>query len=377
MSSPEESDQSLGICAASQVVARAVAWLWLYRLALGKLAVLDGDPDLGKSLVALDLCARLSTGRSFPDGSPSPGPCNSLVLNSEDDAEGTVRPRLQALGADLDRVFIWRREADGGGERPSFPSGIDRLDRMLARTKAKLVVIDPVPAFLDPGVVTEQAVRRVLDALAALAEKHQCVILLIRHLNKSGGRRALYRGSGSIGIVGACRSGWLIARDPGQPDRYVLAQQKNNLAPPQPSLAYGVQARDGDLSALTWLGAVPWTADQLLAGTAEGPRTGLLERACDFLNALLEAGPRSVRDIWQAAQERDLSESTLRWARKKLGVRSERVRVDGKQMNYWLLNHQELPEGLRPPSDTPELDAWLERLREQYPPSTPLDEDDG
>src|SRR4030088_854814 len=99
----------------SELTPEAYAWLWPGRLPLGKLAILDGDPGLGKSLLALDLCARLSTGRPFPDGSPSPGPANALVLNGEDGAEDTIRPRLQTLGADLDRVFVLDRDDQAAG----------------------------------------------------------------------------------------------------------------------------------------------------------------------------------------------------------------------------------------------------------------------
>src|SRR5881227_1267701 len=106
--------------AVSQLTARPVTWLWPGRLALGKLNILDGDPGLGKSLVALDLCARLSTGRPFPDGGPGPGVGNALVLNGEDGAEDTVRPRLQALGADLERVFVLAQVAEGTGEPLRF-----------------------------------------------------------------------------------------------------------------------------------------------------------------------------------------------------------------------------------------------------------------
>src|SRR5438309_6756561 len=99
-------DRSFCLQPVSQLEARTIAWLWPGRLALGKLAILDGDPGLGKSLLTLDLCARLSTGQPFADASPSPGPGSALVLNGEDSAEDTIRPRLRALGADNDRVFV-------------------------------------------------------------------------------------------------------------------------------------------------------------------------------------------------------------------------------------------------------------------------------
>src|SRR5262249_25866321 len=110
----------------SSLTARPLSWLWPGRLALGKLAMLDGDPGLGKSLVSLDLCARLSTGRPFPDGQTSPGPASAIVLNGEDGPEDTIQPRLQALGADLDRVFVPPCAGDESVLR--FPGHIGILD---------------------------------------------------------------------------------------------------------------------------------------------------------------------------------------------------------------------------------------------------------
>src|SRR6266545_6255538 len=112
MSSSPVDLTATGVVPASQLTARPVRWLWPNRLALGKLAILDGDPGVGKSFLALDLCARLSTGRPFPDGSPCPGPANALVLNGEDGTDDTLVPRLRALDADLDRVFVWHRDSD-------------------------------------------------------------------------------------------------------------------------------------------------------------------------------------------------------------------------------------------------------------------------
>src|SRR5207249_502452 len=184
--------------------------------ALGKLAMLDGDPGLGKSLVALDLCARLSTGRPLPDGTPSPGPANAIILNGEDSAADTIVPRLQALGADLGRVFVLEPEDDDPHELLRLPSGTGQLERALGETDARLVVIDPVMAFLDPSVLiaSDQSVRRALLPLTRLAGRHDCAVKMVRHLNKRGTRQSLYRGGGSIGFLGACRSGWLIARHP-------------------------------------------------------------------------------------------------------------------------------------------------------------------
>ncbi len=360
-----------------ELVPRPLAWLWPGRLALGKLAILDGDPGLGKSLVTLDLCARLSTGRPFPDGQPGPGAGSALVLNAEDGADDTIRPRLQALGADLERVFVLDFESPDSEGLPRLPSQIGALDNALARTGARLLVIDPLAAFLDASVQTgnDASVHRALAPLARLAAKHGCAVLLVRHLNKSGRGPSVYRGGGSIGLLGACRSGWLVAHDPRTPGQCVLAQVKNNLAAPQPSLAYAVSPRETGPPGLSWLGFTAWTADELLSASGRnGPRLSRRERAADFLTALLEDGPLTSREVWSAARKERLSERTLYRAKRDLDIRCSRVVMDGVPHSYWLLPGQALPDTIAPEDFVPDLEEWLEPLRRRFPPSTPLDE---
>ncbi len=358
----------------SELISRPIAWLWLWRLALGKLAILEGDPGLGKSLLALDLCARLSTGRPFPDGTASPGPGNVIVLNAEDGAEDTIRPRLQALGADLARVYVAHH--DEPADLAGVPGWLHALDEDLAHSRALLVVIDPITAFFGAGVLSgsDQSARRALLPLARLAAKHHCAILLVRHLNKHGAGRSIYRGGGSIGIVAACRSGWLAAPDPHAAGRCVLAQVKNNLAPPQPSLAYEVTAQEGAPPVLSWLGPCEWAADDLLAKRPSAPPPSPRDRAREFLEDVLEQGPRTSREIWEASREHELSERTLNRAKRELEVRSVRVTIEGQPRSYWLLPGQELPAVVPPEEAVPSLEPWLAPLRAQFPPPTPLDD---
>jgi len=158
----------------TQLTPRPVAWLWPARFPLGKLSLLEGDPRLGKSFLTLDLCARLSTGRPWPDETPNPAPAAALIVNGEDGDEDTVAPRLLALGADPARCFVLARKEPEAGPPLTLPHATDTLDAALAQTRARLVVIDPVVAFLDPGVVlnSDQSVRRALAPLARLAVKH-------------------------------------------------------------------------------------------------------------------------------------------------------------------------------------------------------------
>ena len=375
MHAPDQAAGPFPFRPASQIAARAVAWLWPGRLALGKLAILDGDPGLGKSLVTLDLCARLSTGGALPDGTPGAEPANVIVLNGEDGEEDTIGPRLQALGADLERVYLPPRERDQAGEPIRFPAQASILDAALTATRARLVVIDPIMAFLDPVILnsSDPSVRRALLPLARLADKHGCAILFVRHLNKCGGGRSVYRGGGSIAFLGACRSGWLIARDPHAPERCVLAQVKNNLAFAQASLAYRVRRPEAGTPTVVWEGPSPWTADELLANrpVATAPRR---DRACEFLSALLAAGPQTSRDIWTAARQLDLSERTIERAKHDLAIRSIPVGIGATRISYWLLPGQQLPDP-SPDHDAPaDLEPWLAPLREQFPPATPLDD---
>src|SRR5262249_47038526 len=160
----------------------------------------------------------------MPDGSPGPGVVPSLIVQSEDGARDTVVPRLRALGADEERVFPWSPFEKGGSW--SIPRDLALLGAILKETGARLAVLDPVMGFLDGSVCTnsDQGVRRALGPLAYLLDEHRCAGILVRHLNKHGGTRALYRGGGSIGLIASCRTAWLVGRDPHQRGRRVLAQ---------------------------------------------------------------------------------------------------------------------------------------------------------
>jgi len=335
-------------------------------------------PDWGKSILTLELCTRLSTGRPFPDDTRLAEPANCLLLNAEDGEQDTVLPRLRALGADLDRIYLLPHEDPNTGMPVRLPTQVEVLERNLARTGARLVVIDPIVAFLAPWVLTshDQSVRQALYPLARVAERHQAAILMVRHLNKLGGTRSLYRGGGSIGFIGACRSAWLLARDPQLPERRVLAQIKNNLAPPQPSLSFSMPTDPAAALVLTWHGVWDGTADELLGGALRS--AGLMtprHRAKEFLLAVLENGPRTTQEIWEQAQGQDLSDRTLQRARKNLNVHIKRVCVDGKILSYWSLPTKEDLEDTAPaPDDGDDFEAWKRRLRDKYPPATPLDD---
>jgi hypothetical protein len=328
------------------VVARPVSWLWTEILPLGKLAVLEGDPDLGKSLIALDLCARLSTGRPFPDGRPGPGPANALVLSAEDNAADTIVPRLQRLGAAMERVAVWDRDHDDEEWPWHFPRDVGRLDAALAETDARLAVIDPVMAFLDDSVLcaSDRSVRRALSPVKDQAEKHNCTILMHMHLNKRSSGPALYRGQESIAFLAISRYAMLVARNPQVPGRSVLAPVRHSLSRPMPSLAYRITGGPGELPLVEWLETSPLTANELLANPRR-PKNALLEDAKAFLLQFLAAGPRTTSAIFPAAQAAGYSYRTLSRARQELKIkRTVTYEVDRPVSVWHLPNGEEIGE---------------------------------
>ncbi|MFO0970205.1 MAG: sigma-70 family RNA polymerase sigma factor [Gemmataceae bacterium] len=234
----------------SHLTPQPIEWLWPGHLPLGHISLLDGDPGVGKSILTLDIAARVTTGREFPgcrrtpcavaEPTPCAAPANVLILNAEDSARELIHPRLAAARADLDRVTVWQHHPGEAWLR--LPGDLAQLDNALTRHRPRLLILDPFTAFLGPGLnlASEHDARSALAPLADLAAKHNCAVQLIRHLNKSGGQNALYRGLHSIGIVAAARLAWLVGRDPRLPGRLILAEEKSNLATPQPSLAFTI-----------------------------------------------------------------------------------------------------------------------------------------
>lgn len=253
---------------ASSIAPGRVSWLWKGYLPYGKITILDGDPGIGKSFLALDLAARVSTGAPMPLGTPSRKPRGVVLLMPEDDDEDTIVPRLIALGADLDRIVIISQTFD-----VSAPDGLEHLAAALDMVEdAGLVVFDPLLTYLGgekSDVHRDRDVRRSLDPLIELAIRRKLVVFGNRHLTKAvkDGGNALYRGMGSIGIIAVSRVGLVVARNP-EGDGNVLAVSKNNLCAKPPSLSWHIEpdADDEDLARVVWDERVTIDADALVTG---------------------------------------------------------------------------------------------------------------
>jgi hypothetical protein len=333
----------------SELEVETLTWLWPGRLALGKSTVFDGDPGLGKSLAIADLAARLTVGRALPDGVVPAERISVVLVGTEDGVRDTVLPRLLAAGADVSRVHVFagRHQPGHAGRLPSFPEDERELAAIIGATQARLVVLDPLMAFLNPRAAGsgEPGVRRALGALARVAQETGAAMIWVRHLNKGGGaHRALYRGSGSIAIIGAARSAFLVAPAPSSDEGLrVLACTKNNLSLPPPALGFRIAADADGQPVVVWTGPVDVSADDLVL--APGVRYGEhLDRAKEFLQQALAPGPRSCELIQREAAAAGLAPITLRRAKQELHVASEQRRVEGRSQWFWSLTERTGPD---------------------------------
>jgi hypothetical protein len=330
---PEEEEQAIGVVMSS-VTAERVEWLWAGRLARGKMTITDGDPDQGKSTRTMDTAARVTRGLELPDGGFAPQG-GVVIVSLEDGLGDTLRPRLDAAGADVDRVLAIQ---EVNGHSFNLLEDLWALEQAIHRINAIYVVLDPLTAMLGKGtdVYRDNDVRRILAPVALLAERTGVAVDVQRHLTKGGaGGNPIYRGGGSIGIIGAARVGLLIAPDRDNPETKVLAVTKSNLCRKASSLAFTIEEivtpGIGPVPRIKWLGPSSKSAADLLAppDATMSPKQG---RVVNFLRQLLEDGPVTANVVWAAAAKRGFSTRAVNAAKLALGVFDYKVGLQ----NGWM-----------------------------------------
>lgn len=316
------------LCVAS-VDPQEIEWLWPGRLPAGKLVVVDGDPSFGKSTLTGDWCARVTRGHGWPDAELNTcSPAAALLISGEDDIAATIRPRLGAAGAVLERCHVLQARPDG--TLPTLPSDVAEIERLIGTLNARLCVIDPITAYLDPELSAhkDQHVRRALAPLALAAERTGCCIVIVRHLTKTAGGSALYRGQGSIGVIAAARVGLIVARDPDDDNARVIAISKCNIAREAPSLRFTLESA-GSVARIKYLGTSTHTATSLCAAPATEGEQSALDEAAAFLESELAGGGIAAKQVFKAARDAGISEPTLRRAARKLGVEKSKRTFSG------------------------------------------------
>jgi hypothetical protein len=260
---------------------------------------------------------------------------NVLLLSAEDNAETTIRPRLDLAGADAARVELLVGIRTSDGERPPLlPWDMELIAGKVEAERIQLVVIDPFMAFLDGEIDShrDQDVRRCFHVLKQIAERTNAAILIVRHLNKLVGGSALYRGGGSIGITGAVRSALIVGRDPNDASRNVLAMNKCNLARKPKSLVYRLEEFN-EVSRIGWIGETEFTADDILERPQDG-KQDLPHRCADAVRELLTGKDMETDELNSALEAMGYSEASIRRGRLLAGAKSRRVGfgTEGKWM---------------------------------------------
>jgi putative DNA primase/helicase len=319
----------------AEVTPEAVRWQWEGRLPFGKLVILEGRPDEGKTTLALDVAARVSTGAAMPLETAERMPRGVVVLTAEDGLADTIRPRLEAAGADLTRIVAAPLD-----ELPTLDeAGLNYIRALVDRVEAGLIVIDPLMAFVPDGLDThrDHHSRRLLRKFSALAEDTGATVLVLRHLRKGTAVDAKDAGGGSVGFTAAARVVLLAAVDPEDDTRRVLARVKGNLSAPFASLGYRLVGTSSTVR-LEWLGETSHTAAGLLAVPLDAEARAAGAEAVDFLHAYLADGPKGAKDVRRAAREAGIADRTLDRAKARAGVSAYRTGGLGKDGSWeWAL----------------------------------------
>jgi putative DNA primase/helicase len=345
----------------SDIEAVPVEWLWPERVPLGKVTLFAGEAKVGKSFLTMDFAARISTGGEVPCGGGECMPVGSVVLlSAEDDAPDTIKPRLVAAGADTDKVHLLTTvRRDDGRMEPFNLSYVPHLERAIVRLRdTKLVIIDPVSHYMGAGTDDFKAVqvRGVLGPLKDLAFRRRVAIVLVHHLNKGNGTRALNRVSGSGAYTALARSNWLVCKDPDDPRRRLFLSAGTNLVEEPSGLAYRV---DREAARVVWEDApVNMTADDALAADKQQqsarPIPGnatMVEQAEAWLTSLLTPGAEVPSDeIFALGKAKGFQRNTLYSAKDRLGISCRKTGFQGK----WLWSLSANPDVSKdPPKDPP------------------------
>ena len=315
-----------------QVEVEKIDWLLYPFIPFGKVTIVQGDPGEGKTTMVLQIIAKLTKGEAvLPSGSDEPAleaktvdlePVNVIYQTAEDGLGDTIKPRLLSAGADCSRVMV----IDDNDQALTMMDA--RLEEAIIKTKARLVVLDPIQGFLGAAVDMHRAneIRPLMKRVAVLAEKYHCAIILIGHMNKNSNGKSSYRGLGSIDFQAAARSVLIVGRIKDEQEIRVVCHVKSSLAPEGKSIAFRLDKDTG----FEWIGEYDISADDLLSGDNRGQK---IHEAKEFLKEILVSGSVAQTKVAEEAESRGIKKKTLWNAKKELEIESVKI---GNQW-FWML----------------------------------------
>lgn len=319
-----------------------INWLWKERIALGKLTMIVGDPGLGKSLVTIAIATNVSMGYPWPVDKTIPPVGSVIFISAEDDPADTIKPRLEAAGADCSRIHLVEAIQEENIENEtiermfSFERDIKTLEELLIQwSDCRLVIIDPISAYLGKADSNKNSdIRGLLAPLSKLAEKYKTAFVLVSHLNKNSKEgNSLYRTMGSLAFIAAVRTAYIVIKDKDNPDRRLVMPLKSNISKEQSGLAYSIIEAENNAPVLAWENnPVEITTEEALALPESKEDHTATHEALDFLIKLLADGPVKTNEVMKEARQAGISEKPLRSAREKLGIKPQKTSFDGGWM---------------------------------------------
>lgn len=331
-----DSGDGLIVVRLSSVQPESIRWLWPRRIARGKLNLVIGDPGLGKSLLTIDAAARVTTGKTWPDGGAT-DIGDVIMLTAEDGLADTIRPRMDQIKGDVERVQVIKAYRERGQDRQlCLGRDLPAIESLIHQTKAVLLTIDPLSAYLgNIDSKTDAEVRGTLAPLATLAEQTGVAVFGVMHLNKNSQQKAIYRALSSIAFVAAARIVLAVAKDPNNPQRRYLAPVKVNVCAPPATLAYRI----------TESGLLVWEQEpvgDLDADTILGTHDDQIDRhskteAAQWLREYLRDGERPATSVIKAADQVGISKRTLERAKAVLQIKQRRVGFGNAGQWFWYL----------------------------------------
>ncbi len=307
----------------SSIKQKKVDWLWYPYIPYGKLTLLQGDPGEGKSTFILNVAALLTRGSPMPDGYEVPTPQTVIYQCAEDSMVDTVKPRLVAADADCDKVAY----IVDGTDRLTLED--DRIEKAILQTKARLLILDPLQAFLsqDGDMQSAGRMRNILGKLSLLAAKYNCAIVLIGHMNKGNAGNSIYRSLGSIDIAAIARSVLMIKRDGKESQVRYMIPIKSSLSPEGTAIAFSLGGEEG----FQWLG--PYDLDFSDTEEYHTRKNGKKADVTDCLIEMLSEHDVLSADILSEMSQLGVSRRTVFNAKKEVGVQAYR----NNNAWYWRL----------------------------------------
>lgn len=364
------SDTWVELVPLSSIEPQSVEWLWPGRIALGKVTLLCGNPGLGKTFLTLDAAGRVSNGLYWPDGT-GPAPLGEVViLSGEDGAADTIRPRLDAISADVERIFILDgvRSHDEEGKpikrQVNLKRDVEHLRKMLqSRPEIRLVIIDPISQYLGNVDSHKNAeVRSVLGPLGELAEEFNVAILSVTHLSKGVGP-AIYRAMGSLAFVAQARAAFAIVKSPTDEELRFFLPIKNNLASKPDGLAYRIVD-----------GRMVWSPDPVAADVDElvspsSPKKssgGKLDEAVEWMRERLQDESEIESETFREEMEQaGITFATFKRAKASLKLKSRKGRG---QHGRWMVSLLKVvPDAPVGPLEPLETLGWSDPAQESQP----------